>query len=249
MTQHDDTLYVALMRDEIRGVMDVVSDCSRDQFIADKLHVGAAAFHFMRLAERPLKVSASFRAAHPEIPWEDLANVRGRGEPELFKEDAAAMWEIGTVEFPAIADELEALLPPDTPWRYRADEDVDEQGNAWPACDHEAESDASPRVPIPAHELDEVCRRYDVRRIRLFGSVLRDDFGPESDIDMMVDFGPSAPDGWDVFGLDDELSQLFGRKVDVMHGKPVRYIRAQILAEARTIYVSAVVEPGGGEDA
>ena len=113
MTQHDDMLYVALMRDEIRGVMEVVGDCSRDQFIADRLHVGAAAFHFMRLAERPLKVSASFRAAHPDVPWEDLANVRGRVEPELFREDAAVMWEIGTVEFPAMADELEALLPPD----------------------------------------------------------------------------------------------------------------------------------------
>jgi len=248
MTQHDDMLYVALMRDEIRGVMDVVGDCSRDQFIADRLHVGAAAFHFMRLAERPLKVSASFRAAHPDIPWDDLANVRSRVEPELFREDAAVMWEIGTLEFPAIADELETLLPPDALWKYREEEDVPDEEDAWPASEHEAESNGSPRVPIPADQLGEVCRRYDVRRIRFFGSVLRDDFGPQSDIDMIVDFGPNAPEGWDVFGLDDELAELFGRKVDVMHGSPVRYIRAQILAEARTVYVAADDESAGDED-
>jgi Predicted nucleotidyltransferases len=237
MTQHDDTLYLALMRDEIRGAMGILERSSRDQFIAHDILAGAAAYHFMRLAERPLKVSPTFRADHPEIPWEDLADIRSRVEPELFREDAAAMWEIGTAEFPAIADALEALLPSDALWRYGAGDDQDELAER-------AESDSVPQVSIPAEALDEICRRYDVMRIRLFGSALRDDFGPESDVDMMVDFGPNAPKGWDVFRLDDELSELFGRKVDVMHGQPVRYIRAQILAEARTIYVTGCEPPG-----
>jgi predicted nucleotidyltransferase len=86
--------------------------------------------------------------------------------------------------------------------------------------------------------LDEICRRYDVRRIRFFGSVLRDDFGPESDIDMMVEFGSGAPGGWGIFHFDEELPELFGRKADVLHGQPVRYIRDQILAEAKTVYVA-----------
>ena len=233
MTRHDDTLYVALMRDEIRGVLEAVEGCSRDEFVTDELHIGAAAFHFTRLAERPLKASAAFRVAHPEIPWEDLAGIRDRVEPELFHEDAAVMWEIATSEFPALVDALEALLPPDELWRYRKDDDSDEE-LAWPA----SEPDVSPRVPIPTAALDEICRRYDVRRIRFCGSVLRDDFGPDSDIDMMVELGPNAPRGWDVLRLDEELSELFGHEADVMHGRPVRYIRDQMLAEAKTVYMA-----------
>ena len=115
----------------------------------------------------------------------------------------------------------------------------------WP----ETEPDVTPRVPIPMDALDEICRRYDVRRIRFCGSVLRDDFGPDSDIDMMLEFGPDAPKGWDVFRLDEELSELFGRKADVMHGKPVRYIRDQMLAEAKTVYVASDAAMADNSDA
>jgi predicted nucleotidyltransferase/uncharacterized protein with HEPN domain len=226
-------LYVALMRDEIRGILEVVEECSREEFIADKLHVGAAAFHFARLAERPLKASAAYRAAHPGIPWQGLADIRDRVEPELFRQDSAVMWEIATTELPALLEALEALLPADDLWRYRDEDDRDEE-LAWPAT----EPDVSPRVPIPTAALDEICRRYDVRRIRFCGSVLRDDFGPDSDIDMMVELGPNAPRGMAVFDLDEELSELFGRKADVMHGRPVRYIRERMLAEAKTIYMA-----------
>ena len=55
---------------------------------------------------------------------------------------------------------------------------------------------------------------------------------------MMVELGPKAPQSWDVFGLYEELSELFGHRADVMHGRPVRYIRDQVLAEAKTIYVA-----------
>ena len=233
MTQHDDTLYVALMRDEVRGVLEEAEGCSREEFISDEKRIGIAAFHFMRLAERPLKASAAYRAAHPEIPWQDLAAIRDRVEPELFREDAAVMWEIATTEFPGLLDNLEALLPPDDLWRYREDDDCDEE-LVWP----ETEPDVSPRVRIAMDALDEICRRYDVRRIRFCGSVLRGDFGAESDIDMMIEFGPNAPQGWDVFGLDEELSELFGHKADVMHGRPVRYIRDKMLAEAKTVYMA-----------
>ena len=68
------------------------------------------------------------------------------------------------------------------------------------------------------------------------GSVLRDDFGSESDVDMLVDFGLDAPMGWGAFDFDEEASELLGHKADVMHGKVVRYIRRQVMAEAVTIY-------------
>ena len=236
MTRHDDMLYVALMRDEVRAAMDTVGGRSLEEFAADRTGADVVAYHFMRLETRPLKASEAFRDAHPEVPWLDLAEIRDRVEDEHFHVDAAEVWRIVTEELPAILEDLEALLPPDELWRYRWDRGEDEE-LVWP----ETEPDVSPRVPIPMDALDEICRRYDVRRIRFCGSVLRDDFGPESDIDMMIELGPGAPAGWDVFRLDEELSELFGRKADVMHGKPVRYIREQMLAEAKTVYVA---EPG-----
>ena len=234
MTRHDDLLYVALMRDDVRGVMEALEGRSHHEFVTDELHVGAAAFHFTRLAEWPLKASVAYRAAHPEIPWGALAVIRDRVEPELFHEDAEVMWGIATDEFPALLDALEALLPQDERWRYRKENERDEE-LVWPAV----EPDVTPRIPIPTAALEEICHRYDVRRLRVCGSVLRDDFGPDSDIDIMPEFGPNAPQGWDVLQLDDELSELFGHKADVMHGRPVRYIREQMMAEAKTIYVAS----------
>ena len=233
MTRHDDTLYVALMRDEIREAIDTVGGSSLEEFAADRTGPHVVAYHFMRLATRPLKASERFRETHPEIPWQDLADIRGRVEDEHFHADPAEMWQIVTNEFPALLHALEVLLPADDLWRYRKDDARDEE-LAWP----ETEPDAVPRVPIPMEALAEICRRYDVRRIRVCGSVLRDDFGPDSDIDIMPEFGPDAPRGLEILGLDEELSELFGRTADVMHGTPIRYIREQMLAEAKTIYVA-----------
>lgn len=233
MTKHDDMLYVALMRDEIREAMDTVGQSSLEEFMADRTGPHVVAYHFMRLVTRPLKASDAYRAVHREIPWQDLSEIRDRVEDEHFSADPEGMWQIVTSEFPAIVERLEALLPTDEPWRYHKGEDDDAE-LAWPAT----EPDVSPRVPIPMAALDEICRRYDVRRIRFCGSVLRDDFGPDSDIDIMPEFGPDAPRGLGIFQLDEELSELFGREADVMHGRPVRYIREQMLAEAKTIYVA-----------
>ncbi len=243
MTQHDDTLYVALMRDEIREAMDTVGRSTLEEFAADRTGPHVVAYHFMRLATRPLKASDSFRAAHPEIPWNDLAEIRARVEDEHFHGDPAEMWRIVTTEFPVIVEQLEALLPVEPTWRYQedraADKGVMSQADTG-ACevDPAAEARLHSLLDTRVDAFRGLCRQYDVKCIRLFGSVLRDDFGPDSDVDMMVDFGPGAPSGWKVFGFDDELSGLLGHTADVMHGQPVRYIGDQILDEARTVYVA-----------
>jgi predicted nucleotidyltransferase/uncharacterized protein with HEPN domain len=244
MTQHNDLVYAALMRDEIRGAMEAAEGMTKDEFVADKKAPLVAAYHFTRLAERPPKASMLFREAHPEIPWGELAAIRSRTEPEFLKEDPEAMWQIIVDELPPIAAALEALLPGEALWRYRAEEEDDDGAASEGADGTPLPLDQLPialPMQLPMPELVELCGRYDVRRIRVFGSVLRDDFGPESDVDMMVDFGPGAPQGWDVFRFDDEMSELLGHKADVMHGRPIRYIRQQVLAEAVTIYQAGAV--------
>jgi predicted nucleotidyltransferase len=63
--------------------------------------------------------------------------------------------------------------------------------------------------------LDDFCRCHHVRKLALFGSVLRDDFGPESDVDVLVEFEPGHIPGLAFFGMQAELSEILGRRVDL----------------------------------
>lgn len=87
-------------------------------------------------------------------------------------------------------------------------------------------------------ELAAFCNRYGIRKLSLFGSVLRDDFHPDSDIDVLVEFEPDRVVGFEVLDMEEELSQLFGgHKVDIVSEKYLnRRLRDRILASAEAQY-------------
>ena len=88
-----------------------------------------------------------------------------------------------------------------------------------------------------SEELSEFCRRNYIRRLALFGSVLRDDFGSESDIDILVEFEPGHTPGFAFFALQDELSQIYGRPVDLHTPDSLSpYFRDRVLNEAEVLY-------------
>ena len=97
-----------------------------------------------------------------------------------------------------------------------------------------------PQIPIPHQTLAALCRRRLIRRLELFGSVLRDDFTPDSDVDVLVEFEPQAQIGLFAFQqIQAELSDLLQRQVDLVprNGlKPV--IREAVLASAQEIYAA-----------
>ncbi len=95
-----------------------------------------------------------------------------------------------------------------------------------------------PRVDIPQERLAAFCRRHHIRKLSLFGSVLRDDFGPESDIDVLVEFEPGHVPGYRLITIQDELSDLFGgHPVDLVIERSLnRHLRPRILAKARVQY-------------
>jgi len=95
------------------------------------------------------------------------------------------------------------------------------------------------RITVDRRCLAEFCRKHHIRHLALFGSALRDDFGPESDVDVLVEFEPSHTPG--LFGiarLERELSTLFGgRKVDLRTPEDLsRYFREDVLREAEGQY-------------
>jgi len=67
----------------------------------------------------------------------------------------------------------------------------------------------------PAEEIASFCRSHHIRKLSLFGSVLRGDFGPESDVDVLVEFEPEYTPGFGFFDLQAELSELLERRVDL----------------------------------
>ena len=93
------------------------------------------------------------------------------------------------------------------------------------------------RIPLPKEQIAQFCRRHNIQRMALFGSVVRSDFGPSSDVDVLVQFEPGKTPGWEFFGMQEELTEILGRKVDLnTPGFLSRYFRDRVLAEAQTVY-------------
>lgn len=90
---------------------------------------------------------------------------------------------------------------------------------------------------VPKDKIADFCRRNHIMQLSLFGSVLRDDFGPDSDIDVLVEFVPGHYPGLAFFGMESELSGIFGRKVELHTPNFLsRYFRERVLEEAEMQY-------------
>ena len=96
------------------------------------------------------------------------------------------------------------------------------------------------RISINKEKIADFCRRHHIRRLSLFWSVLRDDFGPSSDVDVLVEFEPGHVPGLAFFSMEEELSQIIGRKVDLnTSGFLSPYFRDRIERESEVQYVVA----------
>ena len=95
------------------------------------------------------------------------------------------------------------------------------------------------QVSIPKDQIAAFCEGHGIKRLSIFGSALRSDFGPESDIDLLVEFEPDRIPGLIGFaGLELELTRMLGRKVDLRTAEDLsRYFRQEVLAEAQIQYV------------
>ena len=94
------------------------------------------------------------------------------------------------------------------------------------------------RIEVPHDKIEAFCKQNHIRKLAFFGSVLRDDFGPDSDVDVLVEFEPEKGPGF--FGLarmERELSEIIGRKVDLRHPLDLsRYFRDRVVASAEVQY-------------
>jgi predicted nucleotidyltransferase len=96
-------------------------------------------------------------------------------------------------------------------------------------------------IDISESQLAELCRKWKVTELSLFGSILRDDFGPDSDIDVLVVFQPDAPWSlWDLLDMREELQDLFGRTIDLVEKEALRnpFRRYEILKNHKVLYAA-----------
>lgn len=96
-------------------------------------------------------------------------------------------------------------------------------------------------IKIPKERIAAFCKKHHIRKLSLFGSVLRDDFGPDSDVDVLVEFEPGhVPGFFRLVDMEDELSAIVGvRKVDLRTPEDLsRYFRQKVLSTAEVQYAA-----------
>ena len=97
------------------------------------------------------------------------------------------------------------------------------------------------QIDIDREQIAEFCKRNQIRKLSLFGSVLSDRFGPDSDVDFLVEFEPDAKIGYFAIGrISEELADLIGRPVDLRTEQGIsRYFRDEVIEQAEPIYAAA----------
>jgi predicted nucleotidyltransferase len=96
-------------------------------------------------------------------------------------------------------------------------------------------------IDVSDEKLAGLCRRWKVTELSLFGSILRDDFSPSSDVDVLVSFDPAAPWSlWDLMDMKEELEVLFGRPVHLLEKEALRnpWRKRQILSTYEVVYAA-----------
>jgi predicted nucleotidyltransferase len=95
-----------------------------------------------------------------------------------------------------------------------------------------------PQVPIDREQLALFCRRHHIRKLAFYGSILRDDFRPNSDVDVLVQFEPGYVPGFGIVDIEEELSRLLGgHRVDLVSEKYLNpRLRGRVLASAEVQY-------------
>jgi hypothetical protein len=93
------------------------------------------------------------------------------------------------------------------------------------------------KIKLPTDEIAAFCQRNHIRKLSFFGSVLRDDFSDDSDIDVLVEFEPDAIIGWKIVAMCAELAEILGHKVDFLtEGFLSPSFREEVLEQALLIY-------------
>ena len=213
---------------DLRLAAEQVGSFLRDQtlssFLDDPLLRDATLFQIGRIAAIVERLPDTVRDRYPDVTWSDLARFTIDRTYGINEEGLDEVWQIATCDVPRL---LAIDVPPVG----------GELGGA-------VARSGQPRLRLSSDDLGAFTRRWKIRELAVFGSALRDDFRPDSDVDVLVTFADDA--GWsllDHVAMQDELKEIVGRPVDLVERRAVERSknwirRREILTSAVPIHVS-----------
>jgi hypothetical protein len=220
MSYHDDTVPLRHMLDDARRALELaVPGDAREQQLRDL----ALQRLVTAVGDSARRVTEATRGRHPSVAWDALVRAGDRIRAEYDSVDVDSLRETVGTSYPALVVHLDDALaiearrsvPPPSP---RA---------------------AGLTIPVPRQRLAELCQRYHIRRLALFGSALREDFAPGSDVDVLVEFEPGHTPGLGFFTLQEDLASMFGRPIDLLTRNSLSpYMRERVLAQAEDLFVA-----------
>lgn len=222
-----DLVRLKIMRDEADKVVSVASYSPSPANQDDKLLDDALSFSVRRLGIMAERVSSEARNLAPQIPWSLLIQTAHDVIERYDTFDAKDAWSVATNVVPVVRSALERLIE-NTP------SEAIEMNTASPV-----EWDVvRERLGLSGDMIAEFCERHSIQKLSLFGSVLRDDFRADSDINVLVEFEPGKRlTFFDLGDAEQELSDLLGRQVDFVEKELLNeYIRDNVIASARDIW-------------
>jgi predicted nucleotidyltransferase/uncharacterized protein with HEPN domain len=204
-------------------IQEFLTGSTREAFLADDRLRAATMFNLVRIAETVQRLAPAALARLPDIDWSALGRFTAERAYRMTAEDWHEAWRIASEEAPALLQVDVPIMP--------------EEDEASPL----GTNGGKLRLDLPEEELADFCRRWRVEELAVFGSALRDDFRPDSDVDFLVTFEPDA--AWslfDQFRMQDEFAALLGRRVDLIERRAVEsspnWIRRRaILSSARPL--------------
>lgn len=227
MSEHDDVIPLERMTEGVRSALDVLRRADQDRSLWAALARWALVQAVQSVGFAAGHVSPAVQDRHRNIPWAALAQDSDsllRGYDHV---DAEALRRRVAAEFPDLLQRLEAA---------RRIEAAQPRGVASaPVTDAEV----AKRLRISRDVLEQFCREHGIRRLSVFGSIVRNDFQPGSDVDVIVEFEPGRTPGLGFLSIQDGLTDLVGRRVDLLTpGSMGPALRERVEDQARDMYVA-----------
>jgi predicted nucleotidyltransferase/uncharacterized protein with HEPN domain len=227
MSEHDDTIPLERMAEGIRASLEVLSGEAAGPQGSPHLADWALTHAVQSVGFAAARVSPPLREHHREVPWTALIEQSDALLSRYDEVDVGAVRRRVAAEFPRLLRQIEGVLQ-------------DEAARPRPSRPASVtDEEVAQRLGVTREALERFCRKHGISRLSVFGSVVREDFGSESDIDAVVEFESGRTPGLQFFSIQDELAQLLGRPVDLLTSRSMRRsLRDRVGSQTRDIYVA-----------
>ena len=226
MSRRNDLVYLGQMLDHARHGERIIAPLTESSFRTDETARYAVAFLVEAMGNIAGRAPETTRAAYPQLPWNDVVRIAGAAVADPLNVDLHVLWSAANELFAPMVAILGTITPPEPPPVVRVT-----------ALQQLA-------IDVPREEIAAFCRKWGIARLAFFGSVVREDFGPDSDVDVLVEFKRDRRPGWALVSeLPHELSAILGgRTVDLMTLDSIsRWMKPEIAASEVPVYIEEQV--------